>query len=122
MARLAMVCTDLIQGSWQQLEFSAFREGVEIHRLHNPAVNAKPVADTDQPSIALLKYQPGASVPLHEHRGVETILVLAGSQSDEQGRYSTGTLVINPVGSRHSVWSEDGCVVLIQWDKPVVFV
>jgi anti-sigma factor ChrR (cupin superfamily) len=29
-------------------------------------------------------------------------------------------LVLNPTGSEHSVWSEGGCVVLIQWDLPVV--
>jgi len=30
--------------------------------------------------------------------------------------------VLNPKGSEHEVWSEDGCTVLIQWERPVTFV
>ena len=82
-----------------------------------------PYQDVDeQPVIALLRYQAGARVPRHRHRGIETILVLTGTQSDEAGCYETGSLVINPVGSEHSVWSEQGCVVLVQWDKAVEFI
>ena len=29
-------------------------------------------------------------------------------------------VVLNPVGTEHSVWTKDGCVVLIQWDLPVI--
>lgn len=122
----------LLLGAWQEQDFQPFREGVEICTLHEGVQRLstpEPVLDTnsgagsgDQPAIALLRYQPGACVPRHRHPGIETILVLAGSQSDEAGRYATGSLVINPVGSEHSVWSDDGCVVLIQWDKPVQFV
>jgi anti-sigma factor ChrR (cupin superfamily) len=54
--------------------------------------------------------------------GLETILVLEGSQSDERGTYDAGTLVFNPAGTVHRVWSDEGCVVLIQWAKPVEFV
>jgi hypothetical protein len=32
-----------------------------------------------------------------------------------------GALVLNPEGTSHIVWSEDGCVVLIQWTLPVEF-
>ena len=60
-------------------------------------------------------------VPKHQHKGLETILVLEGEQSDELGNYSAGSLVLNPEGSIHSVWSNTGCVVLIQWEKPVLF-
>ena len=73
------------------------------------------------PSVALLRYAPGAGVPAHLHRGLETILVLQGTQSDERGQYPEGSLVLNPEGTSHRVWSEDGCVVLIQWTLPVEF-
>ena len=75
-----------------------------------------------EPGVARLRYQPGTAVPRHRHLGLETIVVLEGSQSDERGRYGTGAVVLNPEGSEHSVWSEDGCVVLIQWDRPVELV
>ena len=69
----------------------------------------------------MLRYQAGAMVPRHRHPGLETVLVLEGTQSDEQATYGVGSLVINPAGSIHSVWSERGCVVLIHWERPVEF-
>ena len=105
-----MAIAELIQGGWREAAFGPFREGVEIARL---------AGDPDGASVALLRYQPGASVPMHEHTGLETIIVLDGAQSDERGRYAAGTMAVNPAGTRHSVWSEEGCVVLIQWESPV---
>lgn len=98
----------LMVGGWRDLAFAPFREGVEICTLKSGA-----------PAVALLRYAPGARVPRHEHMGLETILVLEGAQSDERGRYAAGALVLNPEGSVHSVWSDEGCVVLIQWERPV---
>ena len=99
---------NLLAGGWKDLPFEPFRPGVEIHRLRD-----------GEPALALLRYQPGASVPSHLHPDVETILVLEGSQSDEKGTYGPGDFVINQPGSSHRVWSDDGCVVLIGWSKPV---
>lgn len=99
---------EFLQGGWRECRFEHFRDGVEICRLVR-----------GEPEIALLRYQPGAQVPPHLHEGLETILVLEGSQSDENGLYETGTLVTNPQGTIHSVQSREGCVVLIQWAKPV---
>jgi len=106
-----LVFTDIINGGWESLTFEPFREGIEICHLV-----------TGEPAVALLRYQPGATVPRHQHSGLETILVLQGSQRDEFGTYGVGTLVINQVGSRHAVAADDGCVVLVQWAKPVEFV
>ena len=101
----------LADGGWRRFDFARFRDGVEICRLLD-----------GEPAVALLRYAPGASVPRHLHTGLETILVLEGVQSDERGDYPAGTLVLNPEGSVHSVWSGPGCVVLIQWERPVRFV
>lgn len=98
----------LLSGGWRDMTFEPFREGVEICRLI-----------TGEPEVALLRYRPGAKIPLHLHIGLETILVLDGAQSDEYGVYQAGTFTANPPGSRHSVASDEGCVVLIQWTKPV---
>lgn len=98
--------------AWRELDFEPFRPGVEIHHVVR--------GEGDGPAVALLRYAPGGRVPRHRHAGVETILVLDGVQSDEHGDYPAGTFVVNPVGSEHSVWSRTGCVVLIQWDRPVV--
>jgi anti-sigma factor ChrR (cupin superfamily) len=93
------------------LPWQPFRPGVEIHRLYG---------DGTGPSAALLRYQPGAQVPHHTHTGYEHIFVLAGSQRDRHQTYAAGSLVINSPGTDHAVASDEGCLVLIIWEKPVV--
>jgi anti-sigma factor ChrR (cupin superfamily) len=102
---------DLIPDGWQTQRFEPFHEGVEICWLV-----------PGEPGVALLRYAPGARVPRHRHTGMETILVLSGSQSDEHGRYAAGAYVVNRAGTEHAVWTDEGCVVLIQWERPVAFV
>ncbi|MEO1134212.1 MAG: cupin domain-containing protein [Cyanobacteria bacterium J06639_1] len=92
------------------LSWHPFHPGVEIHYLYQTESGA---------AAALLRYQPGASVPEHFHTGHEHIFVLSGSQSDENGRYTRGTVVINPPHTKHSVTSENGCIVLAVWETPV---
>ncbi|WP_199789342.1 cupin domain-containing protein [Sorangium cellulosum] len=98
----------------ESVPWRRFREGVEIHRLYGDV--------SEGASAALLRYAPGASVPQHVHRGHEHILVLSGSQSDERGLHRAGTLVVNTPGTRHSVASAEGCIVLAIWEQPVVFI
>ena len=107
----SMAWADLLAGGWRGCAFAPFRDGVEIAWLRE-----------GEPGVALLRYAPGAAVPRHRHTGLETILVLEGDQSDERGTYPAGALVLNGAGSEHSVWSQGGCVVLIQWERPVAFV
>jgi len=100
---------------WQHtLPWTSFREGIDIYRLYGDGLSG--------PATALLRFHPGARVPLHEHTGYEHILVLAGSQVDENSRAAAGTLIVNPPQTRHSVLSETGCIVLAIYERPVVFV
>ncbi|MEO8532019.1 MAG: cupin domain-containing protein [Deltaproteobacteria bacterium] len=103
--------TALLPDAWATMPFEPFRDGVEICHLWR-----------GEPAVALLRYAKGASVPRHRHTGLETILVLDGTQSDDNGTYATGTLTFNPTGTAHKVWSDTGCTVLIQWEKPVEFI
>ncbi len=106
---------DLFQISgWQEkLPWKKFYEGVDIYRLYGDG--------TTGPTAALLRFHPGGRVPLHEHTGYEHIFVLSGSQVDENSLTDTGSLIINPPGTSHSVLSRNGCVVLAIYEKPVVF-
>lgn len=100
--------TKLLDGGWKELDFIPFRDGVTIHWIRQ-----------DFPQIALLKYEPDASVPSHRHTGLETIFVLSGEQTDHKGTICKGDLTFNEAGSEHSVYSKIGCTILIQWEKPI---
>lgn len=99
---------------WQdEISWEPFGEGVEIHRLYGDGVSGS--------TSALIRFLKAGKVNLHEHAGYEHILVLAGSQTDQNGVSNAGSLVINPPGTRHSIVSDSGCIVLAIYEKPVVF-
>jgi anti-sigma factor ChrR (cupin superfamily) len=94
------------------LAWTPFRPGVEIHRLWGGPPGE---------SAALLRYAPGAIVPVHRHEGREHVYVLRGAQRDENGLHEAGSYVLNPPGSVHRVESPDGCLVLVVWERPNTF-
>jgi anti-sigma factor ChrR (cupin superfamily) len=102
----------LLPADIAQLKFEVLRDGVDIHVLHESPDGAR---------CAILRYAPGAEVPAHRHEGYEYIYVLQGEQGDERGQYGAGSFVINEPGMTHRVTSAGGCVVLIIWQRPVVF-
>jgi anti-sigma factor ChrR (cupin superfamily) len=114
-ATAVLKISDLFQVSdWQhRLPWKPFKKGVEIYRLYGDGESG--------PTAALLRFHPGGRVGLHEHTGYEHIVVLAGSQSDENSRGDAGSLIINPPGTSHSILSETGCIVLAIYEKPVKF-
>ena len=106
---------DLFQVTgWQhKLPWKPFQPGVDIYRLYEDEVSGA--------NAALLRFQPGGRVPLHEHTGYEHIFMLSGSQVDENSEAQTGSLIINPPGTSHSILSKTGCIVLAIYEKPVKF-
>ncbi len=111
-----LVFVDLasIPGRLGEFAWESLGPGVELSPLYQDAAgNTK---------LALLRYAPGATVPEHLHTGMEYIQILAGAQQDERGVYHAGTLLVSFPGTRHSVASPEGCVVLAVWEAPVLFV
>jgi len=106
---------DEIRARAEAPEFSwhPFRQGVEIHRLWGEPGGGE--------SGVLLRYAPGGTVPAHRHEEVEEIFVLSGSQRDARGVYAAGSHVVNPPGSSHTVESPEGCLVLVIWQRPNVW-
>jgi anti-sigma factor ChrR (cupin superfamily) len=96
------------------LAWESFHSGVDIHWIYQEVDHG--------PSAALIRFRPGSSVPLHEHRGFEHIYILSGSQSDEHGQLSAGSLMVHPPGTRHSVTSAEGCLALAIYEKPAKFI
>jgi anti-sigma factor ChrR (cupin superfamily) len=106
----SVVLHAITHGGWRDLAFEPFHPGVTIHRIYEHA---------DGAAAALLRYEPGAAVPRHEHTGFEHILILDGAQSDDNGHYPAGTFAVNAPGTSHRVWSDQGCVALLIWERPV---
>jgi anti-sigma factor ChrR (cupin superfamily) len=96
------------------LQWEPFHLGVDIHWLYRE--------DDHGHSAALIRFQPGGAVPLHEHRGFEHIYILSGSQSDGNGRMNAGSLMVHRPGTRHRIVSEEGCLVLAIYEKPAQFI
>jgi anti-sigma factor ChrR (cupin superfamily) len=54
---------------------------------------------------ALMKMEPGASLPDHEHVKIEQTWVLEGSLHCPEGECHPGQFVWRPAGSRHHAWA-----------------
>lgn len=63
---------------------------------------------------SVVRYEPGATFPSHDHPDGEEILVLEGVFSDEHGDWPVGTYLLNPEGFRHAPFSRDGCVLFVK--------
>ena len=91
------------------LRFEPFREGIEAAWLHR---------DPDGgPAAALLRYKPGARAPRHRHAGWERVILISGSQADARGLLKAGDVALNAPGTEHDVVSEEGCLVLLVWER-----
>lgn len=112
--RLILHGLDEVTNAGKNILWQPYRDGVDIHRLYGDGKSG--------PLAALLRYAPDARIPLHEHQGYEHIYVLSGSQTDGHGVYKKGTLVIHKPGTQHQLHSEEGCVVLAIYEKPVKFI
>lgn len=70
-------------------------------------------------ATSIVRYAPGSSFSAHTHSGGEEFLVLDGVFSDEMGDFPTGMYVRNPVGSRHTPSSAEGCTIFVKlWQMP----
>lgn len=70
-------------------------------------------------ATSIVRYAPGSAFSAHTHSGGEEFLVLEGVFSDEMGDFPKGMYVRNPVGSRHTPSSADGCTIFVKlWQMP----
>ena len=70
---------------------------------------------------ALFRWQPGTTLPLHEHVEIEQTYVLEGSIVDEDGEVRAGDFVWRPKGNRHVAHAPNGALVLCFFLKPNKF-
>src|SRR5262249_12772561 len=75
---------------------------------------------------ALMRFEPGAVLPDHEHVKIEQTYVLEGKLVDREGpdaglTIPQGDFVWRPAGSRHSAWCPEGGLMLAIFQVPNKF-
>ncbi|HPH47071.1 MAG TPA: cupin domain-containing protein [Chryseolinea sp.] len=83
---------------------------VKVLRFHERTKRA--------PSI-LLKFEAGAYYPYHNHPAGEELFVIEGDVTIEGERLSVGDYLYTPPNFKHSVKSENGCIVLFSIPEEV---
>jgi len=63
---------------------------------------------------SVVRYEPGSAFPAHSHPDGEEILVLEGMFSDESGDYAAGSYLLNPDGSSHAPFANQGCTIFVK--------
>jgi len=98
---------------------------VEVHALpweetRYPGVRAKTLLIDKQSGLltALLKMDPGAKLPDHEHVLIEQTFVLEGALVCGEGTCTAGNFVWRPAGSRHAAWTPNGGLMLAMFQIP----
>lgn len=81
-------------------------EGVFVISLHYDA-------QKDRSTTILLKFEPGASYPYHNHPAGEEIYVLNGEATLEGTTLAAGDYLYTPPGFKHSVSTQTGCTLLL---------
>ena len=98
---------------WQPL----IEEGIDTNGLF-----VKPLRydETNERSLSfLLKFEPEAQYPYHNHPGGEEIFVLSGHCKIEGEVLSEGDYLYTPPNFKHSVESETGCVLFFMVPEEV---
>jgi mannose-6-phosphate isomerase-like protein (cupin superfamily) len=94
------------QRTWQPLiENGIPYQGISVVSLRYDAATQR------SPSI-LLKFEPGARYPYHNHPAGEELYVLSGEAIVEDAVLTEGDYLYTPPGFRHSVRTNTGCLLL----------
>ncbi|MDB5051377.1 MAG: cupin [Fibrobacteres bacterium] len=99
-------------GIWNRGVWLAPRPGIKVRELFQ---------SDDGYRISMVRYAPGAKVPEHLHTADEHTYVIEGSVRDSAGEYTAGSYLLNPMGSRHGVWSDRGALVITHRLGPIRF-
>jgi anti-sigma factor ChrR (cupin superfamily) len=94
---------------WKPTQF----EGISIKILYEDATKGE--------MTCLLRWAPGAKLPMHRHPEIEQSWVLQGSFSDHDGIARAGEFVWRTADSVHETRSDEGAIILAIYRKPNVF-
>ena len=94
---------------WQPTQF----DGISIKVLYEDKAKGE--------MTCLLKWEPGATLPMHKHPEIEQTYVIEGSFYDHDGICRAGEYVWRRVGSFHETHSDEGAIILAVYRKPNIF-
>jgi len=79
------------------------------------------VDKSEDRETALYDIRAGGRMPEHEHRGEEITVLLKGSFSDLDGKYSQGDFVVRNAGEAHqpTATQDTDCICLVSLQRPV---
>jgi quercetin dioxygenase-like cupin family protein len=86
-------------------------------------ISVKPLRtepDTGRAVSFVLRFEPGAKYPYHNHPAGEELFVLSGSCVIEGAMLEAGDYLYTPPGSKHSVQTDTGCTLLFQVPEEVI--
>lgn len=76
-------------------------------------------AETQRSPTILLKFDAGATYPLHNHPGGEEIFVLEGDIKLGNNELKAGDYLYTAINNKHRVSTKNGCVVLVKVPQEV---
>ncbi len=94
------------QKEWQPLiEKGVHYRGIFVKSLRYDEGN-------NRSTTILLKFEPGAAYPYHNHPAGEELFVMSGEAIIENTILSEGDYLYTPANFKHSVSTEKGCTIL----------
>jgi putative transcriptional regulator len=92
-------------------------------RMVSPGIKQLTLPVAGASKARLLKLRPGTAIPEHGHRGTELTILLAGSYTDELGRFARGDMAELDESVVHRPIVDQGpeCVALIVTEAPLKF-
>ena len=105
----AMVLMETAEMAWQATDIPGVSEKL-LERV---------IDDEKGRETAIVKLEPGTTLPTETLARRMDIFVLEGSLSDEHGDYGQYTFVMNPAGFCHTLTSKEGCVFYRKLRKPI---
>jgi len=89
-------------------------KSAEFYPGSAPGLSVLPLHSVPGENVALVRWAPGTKFSGHAHWGGEEIFVLEGTFQDEHGDYPAGSWIRSPHMSRHTPWSDEGCLIYVK--------
>ncbi|WBV58451.1 cupin domain-containing protein [Chryseobacterium daecheongense] len=101
------------QKEWQPL----IEKGIHYEGIFVKSLKFDP--EKNRSTTILLKFDPGASYPYHNHPAGEELFIMEGDAIIAGARLEKGDYLYTPPNFKHSVKSENGCLIFFMIPEEV---